>query len=65
NSETYGGRNTPEKVEADSHDLRSATDSNFDAEKQALKEHGATEEQLEEARAKLHQLNESVGLYKK
>lgn len=65
NSETYGGRNTPQKIEEDSNDLHSAVDSNFDAEKQALKEYGATEEQLEKARAKLHQLNESVGLYKK
>ncbi|MFS9419484.1 MULTISPECIES: S-type pyocin domain-containing protein [Citrobacter] len=64
-SETYGGRNTPEKIIAHSYDLRAAADQNFDAEKPALKEYGATDEQLEEARAKLHQINESVGLYKK
>lgn len=64
-SETYGGRNTPEKIIAHSYDLRAAADQNFDAEKPALKEYGATDEQLEEARAELHQINESVGLYKK
>ncbi|WFV83236.1 S-type pyocin domain-containing protein [Citrobacter braakii] len=64
-SETYGGRNTPEKIIAHSYDLRAATDQNFDAEKPALKEYGATDELLEEARAELHQINESVGLYKK
>ncbi|MCK6895584.1 S-type pyocin domain-containing protein [Enterobacter bugandensis] len=64
-SETYGGRNTPEKITAHSYDLRAAADQNFDAVKPALKEHGATDEQLEEARAKLHQINESVGLYQK
>lgn len=64
-SETYGGRNTPEKIIAHSYDLRAAAEQNFDAEKPALKEYGATDEQLEEARAELHQINESVGLYKK
>lgn len=64
-SETYGGRNTPEKIIAHSYDPRAAADQNFDAVTPALKEHGATDEQLEEARAKLHQINESVGLYKK
>ncbi|HEE9874042.1 TPA: S-type pyocin domain-containing protein [Citrobacter braakii] len=64
-SETYGGRNTPEKIIAHSNDLRAAADQNFDAIEPTLKEHGATDEQLEEARAKLHQINESVGLYKK
>lgn len=63
-SETYGGRNTPEKIIAHSYDLRAAADQNFDAEKPALKKYGATDEQLEEASAKLHQINESVGLYK-
>ncbi|MFU9139182.1 hypothetical protein [Erwinia tasmaniensis] len=64
-SETYGGRNTPEKILAHSYDLRAAANQNFDAIKPALKEHGATDEQLEEARAKLHQINESMGIYKK
>ena len=63
NSETYAGRNTAEKINDQSYDLRKAADENFNFEKSALKEHGATEEQLEEARAKLHQINESVGLY--
>jgi len=64
-SETYGGRNTPEKIIAHSYDLRAAADQNFDAQKPALKEYGATDEQLEKARAEMHQINESVGLYKK
>ncbi len=65
-SETYGGRNRePGKVDRDSRDLRAAADRNFDVIKLALKESGITEEKLEAARAKIHELNESVELYKK
>lgn len=65
-SESYGGRNRePGKVEGDSRDLRAAADRNFDVIKPALKESGITEEKLEAARAKIHELNESVELYKK
>lgn len=65
-SETYGGRNRePGRVERDSRDLRAAADRNFDVIKPALKESGITEEKLEAARAKIHELNESVELYKK
>lgn len=65
-SETYGGRNRePGRVERDSRDLRVAADRNFDVIKTALKESGITEEKLEAARAKIHELNESVELYKK
>lgn len=64
-SETYGGRNTPARIATDSYDLRSAADRNFDAEIESLKKYDVTKEKLEEARAKLHQINESVGLYKK
>ena len=63
-SETYGGRNKVEQVELDSRDLRAAVDRNLDAIKPALKERGATESQIETARAKMHQLNDSMGLYK-
>ncbi|PNF09492.1 S-type Pyocin domain-containing protein [Enterobacter cancerogenus] len=65
-SETYGGRNRePGKVDRDSRDLRATADRNFDVIKPALKESGITEEKLEAARAKIHELNESVELYKK
>ncbi|WP_243733549.1 MULTISPECIES: hypothetical protein [Raoultella] len=46
-SETYGGRNTPAQIDLDSRNLRAATDRNLDAIKPALKEHGATEAQLD------------------
>ncbi|MEZ3499178.1 S-type pyocin domain-containing protein [Pantoea sp. KPR_PJ] len=64
-SETFGGRNKPEQISRDSRDLKSAVESNFSAIESALKEHGATEKQLNEAKAKMHELNESVGLYDK
>lgn len=63
-SETYGGRNTPAQIEQDSKNLRAAVDRNLDAVKRALKEHGATESQIEVAREKLHRLNSEIGLYK-
>ncbi|WP_423731245.1 S-type pyocin domain-containing protein [Hafnia paralvei] len=62
-SETYGGRNTPAQIELDSRDLRAALDRNLDAIKPALKEHGATESQIETIRAKMHSLNGRMGLY--
>ena len=64
-SETFGGRNNPEQIARDSRDLKSAVESNFSAIEPALKEHGATEKELNEAKAKMHELNESVGLYDK
>lgn len=63
-SDTYGGRNTPAQIELDSRNLRVAVDRNLDAIKPALKEHGATEGQIEAARAKIHKLNRDMGLYK-
>lgn len=62
-SETYGGRNTPAQIELDSKNLRAAVDRNFDSIKLALKKHGATENQIEAARQKMHQLNSNMGLY--
>ncbi|WP_145515813.1 S-type pyocin domain-containing protein [Yersinia aleksiciae] len=63
-SETYGGRNKSEQIEVDARNLRVALDRNLDAIKPALKEYGATEGQIEAARAKMHKLNDSMGLYK-
>lgn len=63
-SETYGGRNTPAQIELDSRNLRAAVDRNLDTIKPALKESGATEVQIEAARAKLHKLNSDMELYK-
>lgn len=62
-SETYGGRNTPAQIDLDSQNLRAAVDRNLDAIKPALKKHGATESQIEAARAKIHELNRNMGLY--
>ncbi|EEL2011255.1 killer protein of pyocin s3 [Salmonella enterica] len=63
-SETYGWRNSPAQIDMDSRDLRRAVDHNLDAIKSGLKQHGATEEQIEAARAKMHKLNMEMGLYK-
>ncbi|MCC8466451.1 S-type pyocin domain-containing protein [Photorhabdus bodei] len=63
-SMTYGGRNTSSRIEQDSKDLRSAVDRDFDAIKPALKQYGATEDQLEEARSKMHKINRKQELYK-
>ncbi|HGH4582367.1 TPA: S-type pyocin domain-containing protein [Enterobacter bugandensis] len=63
-SETYGGRNTPTHIDLDSRNLRAAVDRNLDAIKPALKEHGATEIQIEAARVKIHTINSEAGLYK-
>lgn len=62
-SATYGGRNRTQKGN-DSYDLRTAADKDFDTEIPALKEHGATDIQLQEARAKIHKINNELGLYK-
>lgn len=62
-SETYGGRNTPVQIELDSKNLREAVDRNLDAIRPAIKANGATENQIEAARAKMHELNRNVGLY--
>lgn len=63
-SETYGGRNTSAQIELDSKNLRAALDRNLDAIKPALKDQGATENQIESARSKMHKLNSEMGLYK-
>ncbi|CAH5619299.1 DNase CdiA [Enterobacter cloacae] len=63
-SETYGGRNTPTQIDLDSRNLRTALDRNLDFLKPALKAYGATESQIEAARAKMHRLNSEQGLYK-
>ncbi|MGS7193205.1 S-type Pyocin family protein [Enterobacter cloacae subsp. dissolvens] len=63
-SETYGGRNTPTQIYLYSRNLRAALDRNQDTIKPALKEHFATEKQIEVARAKMHKLNSEMGLYK-
>jgi hypothetical protein len=62
-SETYGGRNSEAQIKLDSSNLRAVLDRNLDAIKPALKENGATEAQIETARAKMHKLNSDMGLY--
>ncbi|PQQ39796.1 killer protein of pyocin s3 [Photorhabdus luminescens] len=63
-SATYGGRNTPEQIRQDASDLRGAVDRDFNTIMPALQEYGATERQLEEARVKMHKLNQEQRLYK-
>lgn len=63
-SETYGGRNTEAKQMANSLDLRTAVDSNFDAIKTGLLEEGFTDNDIEAARRKLHELHSEQGWYK-
>ncbi|MBS9438231.1 killer protein of pyocin s3 [Photorhabdus noenieputensis] len=62
-SETYGGRNTPEKKIKDAMDLKAAVDSNFDAQIPGLREEGYTDEQLNKAHEELHRLNKMQGWY--
>jgi len=49
----------------DAQNLKFAVNRNLDTIKPALKEHGVTEEQIEAAREKMHQINENMGLYNK
>ncbi|WP_391529018.1 S-type pyocin domain-containing protein [Photorhabdus akhurstii] len=63
-SATYGGRNTPEQIRQDASDLRGAVDRDFNTIMPALQEYGATKRQLEEARVKMHKLNQEQRLYK-
>nr|WP_276204140.1 hypothetical protein [Photorhabdus australis] len=63
-SVTYGGRNSPNQIEQDAKDLKAAVDRDFNAIKPVLKNYGATEEQLEKARSKVHKINQKQGLYK-
>ncbi|MEF9671669.1 hypothetical protein QNM99_00680 [Pseudomonas sp. PCH446] len=60
-SETYGWRNTKEKQALDAGDLRGAVDSNFDAIKPYLVEHGFAEFDLETVRSQMHKVNEEQG----
>lgn len=62
-SETYGGRNTKTQQAKDTADLRAAVDANLDAIKPYLLEENFTEEQIETARADLHNLHQKQGWY--
>ncbi len=62
-SVTYGGRNSPSQIEQDAKDLKATVDRDFNAIKPILKNYGATEEQLEKARSKIHKINQKQGLY--
>jgi len=62
-SETYGWRNTQEKQFLDAGDLRGAVDSNFDAIKPYMLEEGFAETDLEDARTRMHKVNEEQGWY--
>ncbi|OAJ96188.1 S-type pyocin domain-containing protein [Vibrio bivalvicida] len=62
-SETYGGRNQANKQQVDAGDLEAAVNSNFDAIKGCLKNEGYTEQELENARVQLHEINTKNGWY--
>ena len=62
-SETYGWKNTEEKQALDAGDLRRAVDSNFDAIKPFLLDHGYAAVDIEVARIEIHEVNEDQGWY--
>jgi len=62
-SATYGGRNSQEQIERDSRDLRAALERDIETIRPALKERGVTDERIDEAKAKMHKLNQEQGLY--
>ncbi|QQX61438.1 S-type pyocin domain-containing protein [Pseudomonas chlororaphis] len=62
-SETYGGRNTKLRQRLDASDLRTAVESNFYAIKLYMLEAGFSETDLEDARVKMHKINEEQGWY--
>lgn len=62
-SATYGRRNSPTQIQQDSRDLRAAVDRDIVTIRPALKERGVTDRQIDEAKAKMHQLNQEQGLY--
>lgn len=64
-SETYGGRNSPEQISQDEQDLRAAADRNFDALESKLKAKGATAPELDAVRNRMHKINNDQGLYDK
>ncbi|MCF8581337.1 S-type pyocin domain-containing protein [Enterobacter ludwigii] len=62
-SATYGRRNSPTQIQQDSRDLRAAVDRDIETIRPALKKRGVTDTQIDEAKAKMHQLNQEQGLY--
>jgi hypothetical protein len=62
-SATYGGRNNPVQLQQDSKNLRAALERDIETIRPALKERGLTDGQIDEAKAKMHQLNHEQGLY--
>ncbi|NLR37312.1 S-type pyocin domain-containing protein [Aeromonas hydrophila] len=62
-SETYGGRNTPMQIDNDSKDLRKAVDNNFNMVKKCLLDEGYNEKEVEQARKKMHEVNQEQGWY--
>lgn len=62
-SETYGGRNTPMQIDNDSKDLRKAVDKNFNMVKKCLLDEGYDETEIEQARNKMHEVNQEQGWY--
>lgn len=62
-SATYGGRNSPTQIQQDSRDLRAAVERDIETIRTELKQRGVTDSQIDEAKAKMHQLNQEQGLY--
>ncbi|HBL7323255.1 S-type pyocin domain-containing protein [Enterobacter kobei] len=62
-SATYGGRNSPTQIQQDSRDLRAAVERDIETIRPELKQRGITDSQIDEAKAKMHQLNHEQGLY--
>ena len=62
-SETFGGRNTPERIAKDAKDLRSAVERNIQALKARWIAAGYTTDTIEKMRQDIHSHNEALGLY--
>lgn len=62
-SETYGGRNSKERIALDASNLENAVNSNINALKPALLDYGMREIEIEIARENLHRLAKTQGLY--
>lgn len=60
--DTWRGKNTPEQIEADSRDLSAAAERDYATQRQNLIDHGYSPEKVDEAIAKMRELNRSMGI---
>lgn len=60
--DTFRGKNTPDQIEADSRDLSAAAERDYATQRQNLIDHGYSPEKVDEAIAKMRELNRSMGI---